>query len=122
MLAHRVLRQEGHLERHPKEGYQRYMRRAEEGLQYMPGPGNTCLVRVELSKYDAPIRPGVAPTQPALTLLRFRTVPRSMPNSLDIDLAFDHLVHRNIRPRSEDELTRTVRRTLPSHIRRRPPA
>src|ERR1035438_8449983 len=89
MLAHRVLQQEGHLERHPREGYQRYMRRAEEGLQHLPGPGDTCLARVELSKYDAPSCPGVAPTQPALTLLRFRTVPRSMPNSLDIDLAFD---------------------------------
>lgn len=52
------------------------------------------------------------------TLLRMGSVPRGVPDSLDVNLAFNHLVHRNIRPRSEDKLTRIVRRALSSHIGR----
>src|ERR1035441_10543706 len=39
MLAHRVLRQEGHLEGNPREGYQRYMRRAEDRVATYARPG-----------------------------------------------------------------------------------
>src|ERR1035438_2819413 len=112
MLAHRVMRQEGHLEGNPREGYQRYMRRGGGRVATYARPGGYVSRTGRTVKIRCAVLPRRCPTQPALTLLRFRAVSRGMPNSLDIDLAFDHLVHRNIGPWNEDKLTRTVCRAL----------
>src|ERR1017187_7653888 len=120
MLAHGVLWQEGHLEGHRRGGVPEIHAPRGRRFATFARPGGYVSRTDQTIKIRCAVPPRCCPTQPALTLLRFRAVSRGIPNSLDINLAFDHIVHRNIRPRSEDELTRTVFRTLPSHIGRRP--
>lgn len=52
------------------------MRRAEKGLQHLPGPGGyVSRAGGTVKKYDAPPRPGVAPVSPLCLVQRIAGAP-----------------------------------------------